>query len=261
MPFCTYTLSLLIPSIHQLTCSIDSRRCIVTITTVGYGDHGIYPIEGMGRIVAAIAMISGILVIALPTSILGSNFQDVYSVHKRKKMMMVGQAKPSSLVTLRASVCELRSNRISLERTLKKARLHLSRVKTKEPTDTHQVWTTVDYSILRTLRELETYFSQFEDEEEEKGTSGRDLLFDERIHNDTNTGENGENDRADDSDTNDASDEEEDGFDADGNGNGNEVDGKLVPRSEYEILNSELRNAPTYSSIPVQTSKNEHGNN
>eukprot|EP01006_Ploeotia_vitrea_P052612 TRINITY_DN67713_c1_g1_i1.p2 TRINITY_DN67713_c1_g1~~TRINITY_DN67713_c1_g1_i1.p2 ORF type:complete len:454 (+),score=242.72 TRINITY_DN67713_c1_g1_i1:83-1444(+) len=57
--------------------------CIVTMTTVGYGD--IFPRTTFGKIIASVTMICGILVIALPVTILGSNFSDVYSLHKRKK--------------------------------------------------------------------------------------------------------------------------------------------------------------------------------
>ena len=49
---------------------------IVTMTTVGYGD--MYPIEVMGKIMAAVTMISGVLVIALPVSVIGANFNDLH---------------------------------------------------------------------------------------------------------------------------------------------------------------------------------------
>lgn len=45
---------------------------IVTITTVGYGDA--VPQSTAGKVIAAIAMIAGIIVIALPISVLGNNF-------------------------------------------------------------------------------------------------------------------------------------------------------------------------------------------
>lgn len=47
---------------------------IVTLTTVGYGD--VYPITGLGRLLAAIIAIFGIGMVALPAGIIGSGFVD-----------------------------------------------------------------------------------------------------------------------------------------------------------------------------------------
>lgn len=57
--------------------------CIVTVTTVGYGDT--YPISAAGKIVASFTMVFGILVIAFPISVLGSNFGEVWNEKKRSK--------------------------------------------------------------------------------------------------------------------------------------------------------------------------------
>jgi hypothetical protein len=48
----------------------------VTMTTVGYGD--IVPVTSMGKIIGAITIVCGILLIALPVAIVGSKFQEVY---------------------------------------------------------------------------------------------------------------------------------------------------------------------------------------
>ncbi|OMJ20888.1 Potassium voltage-gated channel subfamily A member 3 [Smittium culicis] len=44
---------------------------MVTLTTTGYGDQ--YPVTELGRLVAGITMMFGVAVIALPTSIIGTN--------------------------------------------------------------------------------------------------------------------------------------------------------------------------------------------
>jgi hypothetical protein len=56
---------------------------ITTMTTVGYGDT--YPVTGGGRTVAAFAMVSGILCVALPTTILAVEFADKYQVMLEQK--------------------------------------------------------------------------------------------------------------------------------------------------------------------------------
>ncbi len=45
---------------------------IVTLTTVGYGD--VYPITGIGRLLAAVISVFGIGMVALPAGIIGSGF-------------------------------------------------------------------------------------------------------------------------------------------------------------------------------------------
>jgi hypothetical protein len=52
------------------------------MTTVGYGDA--YPVTWLGKIVAGFTMLSGILVLAFPISILGSNFSDIWKETQRE---------------------------------------------------------------------------------------------------------------------------------------------------------------------------------
>jgi len=46
--------------------------CIVTLTSVGYGD--MYPVTTAGRVLAVFTMLSGIIVLAMPIGVIGSNF-------------------------------------------------------------------------------------------------------------------------------------------------------------------------------------------
>eukprot|EP01065_Artemidia_motanka_P024051 TRINITY_DN28708_c0_g1_i1.p1 TRINITY_DN28708_c0_g1~~TRINITY_DN28708_c0_g1_i1.p1 ORF type:complete len:928 (+),score=196.45 TRINITY_DN28708_c0_g1_i1:223-3006(+) len=64
--------------------------CIATVTTVGFGDD--VPESLGGRLIASCAMISGIFVLALPTSILGSNFLRVYNEKARRASSRSGQS-------------------------------------------------------------------------------------------------------------------------------------------------------------------------
>ncbi|CAG8557765.1 7655_t:CDS:2 [Ambispora gerdemannii] len=59
---------------------------IVTITTTGYGDA--VPLTGWGKVVSGMTMLCGILVIAVPTSIIGSNFVTEWALHRRVQFQM-----------------------------------------------------------------------------------------------------------------------------------------------------------------------------
>lgn len=59
---------------------------IVTMTTVGYGD--VFPVETAGKAVATLAMLLGILVLALPLSVIGSNFTDAYDASNKAKALV-----------------------------------------------------------------------------------------------------------------------------------------------------------------------------
>ena len=58
--------------------------CVVTLTTTGYGD--IVPVTLQGQLLAVCTMLAGVFTIALPVSILGSNFQlESQKLEKNKK--------------------------------------------------------------------------------------------------------------------------------------------------------------------------------
>lgn len=57
---------------------------IVTIGTVGYGD--VFPTSMAGKLVASFAMFVGILVLALPISVLGASFSKHFAASRKKDM-------------------------------------------------------------------------------------------------------------------------------------------------------------------------------
>eukprot|EP00660_Eupelagonema_oceanica_P006114 gene6114-10698_t len=60
---------------------------LVTLCTVGYGD--LYPVTGLGKFVASLAMIAGILIIAYPITMLTKSFSESWdeylSLESRRK--------------------------------------------------------------------------------------------------------------------------------------------------------------------------------
>lgn len=52
---------------------------ITTLTTVGYGD--VVPVTVIGRLIGAVTMVSGLMMLALPIAIIASSFSEVISKH------------------------------------------------------------------------------------------------------------------------------------------------------------------------------------
>jgi hypothetical protein len=57
--------------------------CVVTMTTVGYGD--VVPLTTEGKVVATFTMLGGILILALPITVIGSNFNIEYEKSEDEK--------------------------------------------------------------------------------------------------------------------------------------------------------------------------------
>jgi len=53
---------------------------LTTMTTVGYGDC--YPITWVGKVVSTFAMVGGVIVLALPITVLGSNFAKMVEMYE-----------------------------------------------------------------------------------------------------------------------------------------------------------------------------------
>lgn len=85
---------------------------IVTTTTVGYGDF--HPTSGVGRFLACVYMYFGIVMLALPISVVGTNFQREYELHYpdyiekelkiQKKRQQMGLVVPDTIHQSRDSV-------------------------------------------------------------------------------------------------------------------------------------------------------------
>lgn len=85
---------------------------IVTLTTVGYGDA--VPTTSLGRFLAMCTMTVGILAIALPMSIVGNQFQEVYAMIEKEQREAQANTAASSVATARKTLQNAAKTRESL---------------------------------------------------------------------------------------------------------------------------------------------------
>lgn len=86
---------------------------IVSITTVGYGD--VVPKTPTGKFVASIALVSGIILLAFPIAIFGTNFHTMYTEwkekerkrHQENKEDFANKSKVQKLLVLSSEVYQL----------------------------------------------------------------------------------------------------------------------------------------------------------
>ncbi|KAJ9445599.1 Potassium voltage-gated channel protein Shaker [Diplonema papillatum] len=76
--------------------------CIVTVTTVGYGD--IVPVTLLGYVVGISAMFCGLLIVAFPIIIIGSKFTEIRDQFRRRKEEHDSLVRSVSLSRIRSSV-------------------------------------------------------------------------------------------------------------------------------------------------------------
>ena len=88
--------------------------CLVTMTTVGYGD--IYPVSALGKLFCMMTAVAGLLVIALPISIVGSNFDEAMLRQKRQKRLEKKRAAQARMMDIAKQKFTARFDRTLIKR-------------------------------------------------------------------------------------------------------------------------------------------------
>lgn len=76
--------------------------CMVTLMTVGYGD--VYPTTDGGKVVASLAMVASVLLLALPISVIGTEFTQQWAEYKSKGDANTGRKSTPQYAELREAV-------------------------------------------------------------------------------------------------------------------------------------------------------------
>lgn len=126
---------------------------VVTMTTVGYGD--IAPIEDWGKFIASLTALSGILIIAMPITILGTNFQETFYLRNHRKPSQTDQSHGDDLIT--QHIYAIRYHRKQLDYSLSSVRIHLE--ERAGSTEIKSTWSTIETVIVSGLYRIEKFLT------------------------------------------------------------------------------------------------------
>ena len=122
---------------------------VITLCTIGYGD--MVPSTGLGKAVGAMACVSGVVMVALPISVISSTFQAKFQEHTER--LKVKKSNPKTLTDSALNLGKYRVNRLAsslrnTERTLRLNRMESGR---KKATFTFPSVPRIDSTVLGSL--------------------------------------------------------------------------------------------------------------
>lgn len=121
------------------------------------------PQSETGRLIAAVTMVCGILVIALPVTILGSNFQETYRMYNTKKATKKIKVNENT-IKMSTYLDELRHHKVELSATLKHIRILLQAQTSKD--EFQNIWSSIEFVLVNGIDGLEKYLSTLKLEED-----------------------------------------------------------------------------------------------